>query len=266
MKFTLKTLIWGTLLAAVAIVAVFAMFPKPVDVEYATATIGPLRVSVREDGKTRIREKYIVSAPVAGRLSRIELDAGDYCSEDTLLAVILPSDPEILDARQRAEAMARVQAAEAALQCAESYAEQAKINLDLNTAKFKRAESLLPTQAISRDEFDIVKAEYLASTQAIKTAAFDAEIARFELEMARAAVDQFKDQSNTISVEPFEIYSPISGHVLRVFEESSTVVAVGTPLLELGDPQNLEIEIDVLSTDAVRIKPGAELTIEHWGG
>jgi HlyD family secretion protein len=266
MKFSLKTLIWGTLLAAVAVVVVFAMFPKAIEVEFATATIGPLRVSVREDGKTRIREKYIVSAPVAGRLSRIELDAGDYCSEGTLLAVILPSDPEILDARERAEATARVQAAEAALQRAESYAEQAKIDLDLNTAKYKRAESLMPTKALSRDEFDILKAEYLASSQAIKTASFGAEIARFELEMARAAVDQFSDTANTNSVEPFNICSPISGRVLRVFEESSTVVSVGTPLLELGDPQNLEIEIDVLSTDAVRIKPGAELTVEHWGG
>jgi HlyD family secretion protein len=84
--------------------------------------------------------------------------------------------------------------------------------------------------------------------------------------MAKAAADQFADSPEAINVDPFEIHSPIAGRVLRVFEESSTVVAVGTPLIELGDPQNLEIEIDVLSTDAVRIKPGAELTIDFWGG
>ena len=266
MRFSLTTLLWGMLLIAVIIVVVLAMLPKPVDVEFATATIGPLRVSVREDGKTRIREKYTVSAPVSGRVSRIELDAGDYCDEETLLAVILPSDPAILDVRARAEANARVLAAEAALERAKSNEEQAKINHQLKTTKYERAQRLLPSQAISQDEFEIAKAELLASAQAIETARFEAEIARFELEMARAAVHQFGNPEAEPTVDPFEIHAPIAGRVLRVFQESSAVVAVGTPLIELGDPRNLEIEIDVLSTDAVRIEAGAELTIEHWGG
>lgn len=266
MRFSLKTLIWGTLVVALVLVGVFATLPKPTEVEFATAALGPLLVTVQEDGKTRIREKYTVSAPVSGRLSRIELDAGDYCNEETLLAVILPSDPTILDVRERAEANARVQAAEAALQRAESNAAQALINHDLNTTKYNRATALLPSKAISQDDFDIAKSEYLATAQFIKTAKFDAEIARFELEMARAGVNQFSEAQLERSVEPFDIFAPISGRVLRVFEESSTVVAVGEPLIELGDPRNLEIEIDVLSTDAVRIKPGAELLIEHWGG
>ncbi len=266
MRFSLKTLIWGTLAIAVLLVGAFSMFPKPVEVEVATATVGALKVTVQEDGKTRIREKYTVSAPVAGRISRIELNAGDLCDESTLLAVILPSDPAILDARARAEALARVQAAEAALQRAKSSVEQADINNSLNRSKFERAQQLLPTKAISQDEFEIIKSEYLASTQAIKTARFDVDISNFELDMARAAVSQFTETDNTTNAEPFEIFSPISGRVLRVFEESSTVIAVSEPLIELGDPRDLEIEIDVLSTDAVRIKPGAELTIEHWGG
>ncbi|MCA9132130.1 MAG: efflux RND transporter periplasmic adaptor subunit [Planctomycetales bacterium] len=266
MKFSLKTLIGGTLATALLLVGVFAMFPKPVEVEYAIATRGPLEVTVSEDGKTRIREKYIVSAPVAGRLSRIELNAGDYCSEDTLLAVILPSDPAILDARARAEANARVQAADAALQRAQSSAAQARINHELNAAKYQRAQELLPSKAISQEEADIARTQYLASEQAIKTASFDTDIANFELEMARAAVSQFTDADSSKAVEPFEIFAPISGRVLRVFEESATVVSASEPLLELGDPQNLEIEIDVLSMDAVRIKPGAPLSIEHWGG
>lgn len=265
MKFSLKTLLWGTLAVAVVLVAVFAVFPKPVDVEAARAKLGPLRVTVQEDGKTRIREKYIVSAPVTGRLSRIELKAGDRCSESTLLAVILPSDPAMLDARAQAEAEARVQAAESALQRAASNAEQTRITHELNTTKFERASRLLPSRAISQDEYDIAESEMLASAQAIKTANFEQEIAKFELELARAAVSQFSDEE-TEAVAPFEIFAPISGKVLRVFEESSTVVSVGEPLLELGDPQNLEIEIDVLSTDAVRIRPGAELVIDHWGG
>jgi HlyD family secretion protein len=266
MKFSLKTLIWGTLAVALLLVGIFTLFPKPIEVEVAAASLNALRVTVQEDGKTRIREKYIVSAPVAGRISRIELNAGDACYEETLLAVILPSDPAILDARARAEALARLQAAEAAMQRAQSNVEQATINNELNQAKYERAQNLLPTQAISQDEYEIIKTEYLASSQAIKTARFDVDISSYERDMARAALDQFKEPQDSGNAEPFEISAPISGRVLRVFEESSTVVTVGEPLIELGDPADLEIEIDVLSTDAVRIKPGAELTIEHWGG
>ena len=267
MKFSLRTLIWTTILLAMILAGGFAMVPKPIDVEVAQAVEGPLRVTVQEDGKTRIREKYTVSAAVSGRLARIELREGDEIqAEETLLAVILPSDPAMLDARARTEANARVQAAEARLQRSESNLAQVKIKLDLSNAKYERAKRLLPTKALSKEEFDIVKTEYLASVQAVETAKFEAEIARFELEMARAAAKQFTETELEAPVKPFEIYAPVSGKVLRVFEESATVVTDGTPLLEVGDPQNLEIEIDVLSTDAVRIQPGAQLTVEHWGG
>jgi HlyD family secretion protein len=266
MKFSLRTLIWATVLLAMILAGGLAMIPKPVKVESATVTEGPLRVSVQEDGKTRIREKYIVSAPVAGRVSRIELDPGDKVNYETLLAVILPSDPEMLDARSRAQAEARVRSAEAAVQRSESNSQQAAITHDLNSTKYDRAQRLQPEGALSRVEFDTAKSDFLASAQQIKAATFDAEIARFELEMAKAAASQFSDDETDSLSTPFEIHAPIEGRVLRVFQESSTVVNMGTPLLELGDPQNLEIEIDVLSTDAVKIKPGAELTIDHWGG
>ncbi len=266
MKFSLKTLLWGTLATAMALVANFTLRPRALEVEAVGAQLGPLVVSVREDGKTRIREKYVVSAPVSGRLSRIELNAGDRCDEQTLLAVILPSDPQMLDARARAQAEARVLAAEAALQRAKSNAEQAEINHDLCLAKYGRAQELLPGRIISQDDFDIAHSQLLASAQAIKTAAFESQIAQFELDLARAAVNQFSPDSVEAASKPFEIFAPIAGRVLHVFEESSLVVAVGAPLLEIGDPQNLEIEIDVLSTDAVQIAVGAEVTIEHWGG
>lgn len=265
MRFSLKTLIWIVILVALLGAGMFAMFPEPVDVEIAIAKQGPLRVSVEEDGKTRIREKYTVSAPVSGRLSRIELKPGDVCKEQSLLAVLLPSTPSMLDARARAEATANVKAAEAALKRSQSSSAQAQITHDLRSSKYKRSDTLLAQKAISKDEWETVKSEYLVSAQAVKTANFDMDIARFELAMARAAVDQFAKAENE-AVQPFEIHAPVSGKVIRVFEESSRVVAVGMPLLELGDPQNLEVEIDVLSTDAVRIKPGAKMTIEHWGG
>ena len=280
MKFSLKTLLWGFLLLSLSLFGYFMMFPEPVTVETALVTEGPLRVTVQEDGKTRIREKYIVSAPVSGQLQRIKLKPGDRCEHGTLLAVILPRNPAILDARAQAEATARVQAAEAALQRAESSADQAEISHALARSKYDRAERLLPKRAISQDEYDIARNEQMVSAQAIKTAKFDVQIAAFEVELARAALKQFSNRNEESTSdanesesageegvnEPFEIYAPTSGRVLRVMQESSAVVTVGTSLLELGEPQNLEVEIDVLSTDAVRIKLGAELTIEHWGG
>lgn len=266
MKFSLKTLLWGTLAIALVMVTVLSLNPKPILVQASTVAIGSLRETVQEDGKTRIREKYTVSAPVSGRVSRIELNAGDFITETTLLAVILPSDPAILDKRTMAEAKARVQAAEAALQRADSRVRQSKIDAELAQSNYERAEKLFPTSAMSRGEYDIAKTEYQSAQQSIETAEFDKDIATFELKMSEAAMNQFGGDSDAESAEPFEIFSPIGGRVLRVMQESSAVVSVGTPLIEVGDPRNLEIEIDVLSTDAVRIQTGAELTIEHWGG
>ncbi len=268
MRFSLKTLLWGVLLIAVVLFAAMMLFPKPVEVEFATAKIGPLRVAVQEDGKTRIREKYTVSAPLSGRVSRIELNPGDHCDEKTLLAVILPSAPEFLDARALAQALAKVQASEAAVQRAQSNLEQARIQLELSQTKFERAQELLPSNAISQNEFDIARTEQMSSEQSLQTARFELEIARYELAMAKAAVQQFDAdaEQGSRSLDPFEIDSPISGRVLRVMQESSAVVSVGTPLIQIGDPSNLEIEVDVLSTDAVQIQPGAEVLIKHWGG
>lgn len=267
MKFSLRTLIWATVLLAMLLAGGLALIPRPVNVEFAVVKEGPMKVTVQEDGKTRVREKYIVSAPVAGRISRIELDPGDeVICDETTLAVIEPSDPVMLDARTRAQAEARVRSAEAAVQRSISNSEQLTITHDLNESKFRRVERMVPNNAVSKIEFDTAKADFLASAQALKAAKFDHEIAKFELEMARAAASHFSNEPTDSTVDPFEIHSPVGGRVLRVFQESATVVNVGAPLIELGDPQNLEIEIDVLSTDAVRIRPGAELAIEHWGG
>jgi len=266
MKFSIRALIWAVVLIALMIAATMAFIPKPVAVEAAIASKGDLRITVQEDGKTRIREKYIVSAPVAGRLSRIELKAGDeVCDEGSLIAVILPAEPTMLDARSKAQAQARVEQAESAVKRAEAGAQQVRVNYELSKTKFERAQRLKDSNAISRDEFDIAQAEYLSATQATRTTKFDQEIAKYEWDMAKATLLQFTAEGESNS-KPFEIFAPVCGKVLRVFQESATALNVGTPLIEMGDPQNLEIEIDVLSTDAVRIKPGSQLAIEHWGG
>lgn len=266
MKFSIQTLIWSIVLIALVIVGFLAFRPTPVEVETARVTQGELQITIQEDGKTRIREKYIVSTPVAGRLSRIELKPGDLVADDgQRIAVILPGQPAMLDARAKAQAEARVEQANASVKRAAAAAEQVRVDFELARIKFERAENMITSKAISTDEYDIARSQFFSLKQNLRTVEFDQEIAKYELETAQAALMQFSDDAK-ISSKPFEVFAPDYGRVLRVFQESATVVNVGTPLVELGDPQNLEMEIDVLSTDAVRIRPGSKLLVQHWGG
>ncbi|MCA9058263.1 MAG: efflux RND transporter periplasmic adaptor subunit [Planctomycetaceae bacterium] len=266
MKLSLKTMIAALLLLAAAAVAVTSLLPPPIEVETSTVIRGSLTVTVREDGRTRIREKYVVSAPVSGRLARIDLQEGDaLTASESVLAVILPSEPELLDARAQAEAQARIDAAAAHVSRSEATVGQIQVQLDLAEAEFARAEELMQKNSISHADHDAARAAFHAAQQSLSAAGFDRRIAEFELEMNQAAARQFVDDPQA-SADPFTIHAPITGRVLRVFQKSSTVVSPATPLLEIGDPRNLEVEIDVLSTDAVRIQPGADVLIDHWGG
>lgn len=266
MKFSIQTLIWTFVLIALVIVGFMAFRPTPVEVETAQVTEGDLQITIQEDGKTRIREKYIVSTPVAGRLSRIELKPGDLVADQgQRIAVILPGQPAMLDARAKAQAEGRVEQANASVKRAAAAAEQVRVDFELARIKFERAENLITSKAISTDEYDVARSQFFSLQQSVRTIEFDQEIAKYELETAEAALLQFSDDAK-IAGKPFEVFAPVYGRVLRVFQESATVVNVGTPLIELGDPQNLEMEIDVLSTDAVRIRPGSKLMVQHWGG
>ena len=266
MKFSLQTLIWSFLLVAVVIVGFLAFTTKPIEVETALVTESDLRITVQEDGKTRIREKYVVSTPVSGRLSRIELRPGDeICGEGQLIAVIMPAEPAMLDARAKAQARSRVEQATAAVNRSAAAAKQVQVDLELAKSKFERAKKLVQSNSISRDEYDVARSDYLSLSQSTRTTAFDQEIAKYELKTAKAALLQFSDDENVAAL-PFEVYAPVCGKVLQVFQESATVVNVGMPLVELGDPRNLEMEIDVLSTDAVQIRSGSRLLVNHWGG
>ncbi|MEL7500238.1 MAG: HlyD family efflux transporter periplasmic adaptor subunit [Planctomycetota bacterium] len=264
MKLSIQTVIWSLIAIAMVVVAFIALQPSPIEVETANAVIADLQVTVQEDGKTRIREKYVISAPVAGRLSRIEFKPGDeVCCDGSAIAIIHPADPSMLDARAKVQAEMRVEQARSVVQRSIANARQVQVKYDLAKANLERAENLRKTKAIPESEYDAAKTEYLSNVQSVRTAKFDSEIAEFEFKMAEAALLQFTDDTGQT---PFEVSSPINGQVLRVFQESATVVGVGTPLIEIGDPQNLEMEIDVLSTDAVRIQPYSRVTVEHWGG
>jgi HlyD family secretion protein len=253
----------------------FAFWPEPVDVDLAKVERGSLQVTVDEDGKTRIREKYVVSAPLVGRLLRINMEAGDpVVAGKTLLATIEPRDPDLLDARAVAQAEARVKAAEATLKKMEPTFEEVRAAQAFAEAELTRARKAALSNAVSKSELENAEYVFRQKSEEMRSTRIQEEIARFELEQAEAALLRTRpreDDSVDVATNgnggwTFTIYSPINGRVLRVLQESAAVVTAGTPLLELGDPLDLEVEIDVLSRDAVKIHPGAKVMLEHWGG
>jgi HlyD family secretion protein len=251
---------------------VYAFLPQPIPVDVASVTRGPLVVSINEDGKTRIKDRYTVSAPLAGRLQRIKLRAGDpVIAGETVVAVIEPVAPELLDPRALAQAEARVKAAEAALSRAGATLSAARAELEHAESELARARRLFASKTFTQQELDTAALLERTRAEEFRAARFAEEIARFELELARAALIRSTPPDEQTPTQigsswQLEIRSPINGRVLKVVQESAGVVTAGTALLELGDPRDLEVVVDVISTDAVKIHPGDKVILEHWGG
>jgi HlyD family secretion protein len=259
---------WGWIVAAVVVVGllVYAFRPVPVEVDTAAVSRGPLVVTVSAEGKTRIRERYVVSAPLAGQLLRIRHRPGDEVTAgQSVVAVIEPTDPSLLDARAKAEIDARVKATDAARQQADAGLKRAKTAHDLARKQWERVKGLGPS--VSADERETAEAKERVAADEVRAAEFAVRVAEFEHEQAKAARVRTQPRlSADTEADRLDIRAPIGGLVLRVFQESEAVVTGGTKLLELGDPRDLEMEIDVLSTDAVKMKPGARVIVDHWGG
>jgi len=243
-----------------------ALRPEPVAVEVGTVTHGPLTVTVLEEGKTRIRHRYIVSPPVAGYLNRVPLRAGDRIEAGkTVMATIQPQPASFLDPRARAEAEARVKAAEATKMQRETQIDRATAALDLANKELERARELKKSGAIATRDWDTAENQVNILTRELHTAEFGLQVADFELVQAKAALTQVQTPS-TDAVDPLKIVSPITGYVLNVYEESARMLNAGSQIMEIGDPRDLESEIELLSADAVGVQPGADVSIEEWGG
>ncbi len=242
--------------------------PVPIEIEVAQVTEGPLVVTVVDDGETRVKERYVVSSPLTGRLSRIQLDEGaDVVASQTPIAFIEPADPQLLDARSLKTTKAMLQAAEAALERAEADLEQAASEQAFAKTVWERQRNLHEESLISEAELEQASFQLQAAGARLKSAGMAVQMAAYEREQAQAALTYTSESIEDASTQTsFPILAPISGKVLRVFQESSAVVTPGTPLVELGDPRELEVIVDVLSTDAVRIAPDARVILDHWGG
>lgn len=263
-----RVLFWASAVAVIGVVLAYSLRPKPVEVDIGRVTSGPFTVTVNESGEVRVRELYVISAPLAGRLQRIELEPGDFIEKDQVLAEIVPVEPTLLDVRTEAELMARVNAAEAALQRAVNQHEIAKAEAGKALRYRDRDRIRLEQKAISPPMFEDAEHALRVATTNVSSAEATVEVAKFEREQANAALLYSKSLTDQTAREDrrFTIRSPIEGVVLRQLRESSSVVAGGESILEIGDPRNLEVRIDVLSQDAVRIRPGQRIIIEHWGG
>jgi HlyD family secretion protein len=245
-------------------VGVAAAWPKPIQVEEATVRNAPLEVTVDEPGKTRVRERYVVHAPLAGDLGRIELHAGDPVAVGAPIAQIIPSSPALLDPRTRAEAGARVGAAEANFAQARAQMTRAEAASTHAAQDLETTKHLTATGAVSPDEQRNAELEARLRQQELDAGRFAVQAARNDVDVARAALGRYGGRPG--GLEPFTIASPVSGRVLRVDQQSESVVAPGTPLVEVGDPRSLEVVADVLTADAVRIPANAPVRLERWGG
>jgi HlyD family secretion protein len=259
-------IVGGVGLLAILALLVVSFLPQPVSVDVAPVTQGRFEQTVEEDGKTRVRERFVVSAPLAGRVLRIELKEGDALDRGGLLAVMLPAAPALLDVRTEQELKERLAAAEdesrrtnAVVERAKAALKQAKI--DFNRSRELAREHLVPPAQLERDELNVT-----LRRKDLEAAEFEDRVAGHQVEVARAALLRVrKGIDPQAAPDRLEIRSPVAGRVLRVLLESEAVVTLGTPLLEIADPSDLEVVVDVLTTDAVQITPGMPVRIERYG-
>ncbi|MBN8431625.1 HlyD family efflux transporter periplasmic adaptor subunit [Microbulbifer salipaludis] len=247
---------------------IYAFSPKPVPVDMTEVSRGPMQVAVSDEGYTRVHDVFVVSAPVTGYLLRIQREVGDAVETGaTPLVELLPTHPQFLDERGRSQAQAAIRSAEAALKLSSAERRDAEARLNFARADARRARKLGTKGHISQVEVERIELA-LDSAEAARDTARAAEgVSQSELENARAALIEPQPGAPLMRKEKLvQVTAPVSGRVLRLLQESERVVPVGTPLLEIGNPAELEIVIDLLSRDAVRVQPSAPVKITNWGG
>lgn len=263
MKVRFRTLFWGGAAAILVVLIVLAFRPQPVMVEAGESWRGPMQVTVRDEGRTRVRNEYVVSAPVGGRLLRVPYKPGACVEAGQPLAHIVPSDPAFLDVRARGEAEAAVRAAQAGLSAARAEHERAEAQAQYAGREAARLESLRERGLASEEALDQARLSLRVAESSLAAARDSVAMREAELQAARARATQ--PGSAEADAEAVPVLAPISGRVLRVAQESETVIEAGSEVASLGDPRDLEVVVEMLSTDAVRVAAGADVIIEDSG-
>jgi HlyD family secretion protein len=262
MKKSKKNILMGISVLILAALIVWVWIPKPVPVDLIQVQKGALVVTIDEQGKSRARDRYVVAAPVAGRLARLDWREGDRVNRGQAVAWIHPSP---LDPRELAEVRARVQVTLALQRAAEAKVGEAQAILDQAKRERDRYERLFKTGGISRQTYEQSEKAETTGARELEAARSRAKAAAYEVEMARARLLSAEKGKEKID-GPIGLSSPVSGRVLKIHEKSERVVAAGTPLLVLGDPTRLEVVVDLLSGEAVKVQSGMPVILDNWGG
>lgn len=273
----LKRASGAVVLALIAAGLAWFAWPRPIAVDLATVTKGPMEVTVDDEAKTRVRHVYTVSAPIAGKVLRIShpfgeqgisVHVGDRVkAAETVVAVMQPTVPSFLDVRSREELQAMLTAADAAVALAEAEVRRIEAALEFSRGDLRRAEALARTNAISERGLEKARLDVRTNEAALASAKAQLDVRRSE----RASVAARLIDPSAATPEPssgccIQLRAPVTGVVLKIIQDSETVVPAGAPLIDIGDPLDLEVVADLLSTDAVRIQPGSLVRIDGWGG
>ena len=272
-----KRIIGGAVLGLIAAGLSWFAWPRPLPVDLATAVRGPIEVTADDDGKTHVRHIYTVSAPVAGKVLRISHPTGEQgpsvhvgdqvTANETVVALMQPTPPSFIDVRSHDQLQAEVIAADAAIQQQEAEVRRLEATLDFSRTEFQRAQTLSRTQTISAQAFDKAKFDVASNEAALASAKAQVDVRRsLRASLAARLIDPTNIAPSADSACCVRVIAPAMGRVLKIIQDSEAVVLPGAPLVDIGDPLDLEVVADLLSTDAVQIKVGAPVRIDGWGG
>lgn len=269
-----RTMVIGAVGLLVVLFMLYSFWPRAMIVDMGEATRGPMIVTIDEEARTRVRDAYVVSAPVTGRLLRVDVEPGDMVTgRETIIARMLPANPSVLDVRTEEQAQAAFDASEAALTLSHAEVNRAEADADYASAEVKRARTLRETDTVSQAALDRAERAWRAADAALQTARAAVAMREADVENARAMLMSPSEAERIvlgINPHPHEsvpLRAPVSGVILRLIQESETVITAGAPILEIGDPSSdLEIVAELLSLDAVKVSAGDRVIIEKWGG
>jgi HlyD family secretion protein len=262
--FTFRTAFWALAGLALVVLLVIAFQPRPISVDTAEVTRGPLEVTIRDEARTRIPDIYVVSAPVGGRLLRVGDRAGEEVERGQVIAIIQPGPPIFVDERTRQEVRAAVRSAAAALALGRAELQRAEARLAHARLEAGRTETLFSAGVAPRTALDRARLELRTATTDVDTARARVGVRSAELDAARTQLTEPSDTG--VSARSVTVRAPVGGRILRVLQESESIIGQGAPVMEIGDPTTLEIVAELLTSDAVKVRPGAPVRVDAWDG
>jgi HlyD family secretion protein len=254
------------LILAVVGATTYGFYPRAVAVDLAAVTRSPLQVTIEEEGRTRLKDRFLLSAPVAGYMRRIAAKVGDTVKRGQIVVTLEPLRSPELDPRSLAEAQAVVAATRSSVQAATERERMAIADVDYIEKRLERMRNLFAKGSIAKDQLDQIEAEAQKARAAKQAGQAAVDVARAELTRAQSVVKNFSSGRKAPAGNIVHVYSPVDGNIFRLYRESEGAVNVGEPLLDIGNVKNLEVRVEVLSADAVKIKPGTAVLMKRWGG